>query len=150
MQVHEIKKANPNKRKKKIGRGGARGTYSGKGIKGQKSRAGAKIRPHMRDVIKKIPKKRGYKFASIQVKPLVVNLAQLEQEFKNGDEITPKILVSRGLVNAKKGDTIRVKILGNGTLTKNLTVVGCDVSKTVEEAIKKNGGTITNKERTKK
>lgn len=61
MQLHQIKKTKSSKKKKRIGRGGKKGTYCGKGIKGQKSRAGAKIRPEIRDFIKKIPKVRGYK-----------------------------------------------------------------------------------------
>jgi large subunit ribosomal protein L15 len=63
MQIHDIKPDNKIKSKKRIGRGGKKGTYSGKGVKGQKSRAGAKIRPEIRDFIKKIPKLRGYKFS---------------------------------------------------------------------------------------
>ncbi|HOK35099.1 MAG TPA: hypothetical protein PLL80_00755 [Candidatus Pacearchaeota archaeon] len=59
MQLHQIQPTHKPKDKKRIGRGGKRGTYSGKGIKGQTSRAGAKIRPEIRDFIKKIPKKRG-------------------------------------------------------------------------------------------
>lgn len=62
MQLHEIKKPENIKDKKRIGRGGKRGTYCGRGIKGQKARAGAKIRPALRDLIKKIPKIRGYRF----------------------------------------------------------------------------------------
>jgi large subunit ribosomal protein L15 len=59
MQLHEIQPCQKQKTKKRIGRGGKRGTYSGKGMKGQKSRAGAKIRPEVRDLIKKTPKLRG-------------------------------------------------------------------------------------------
>jgi len=60
MQLHQIK-SSKKRLKKRIGRGGKKGTYCGKGMKGQKSRAGAKIRPELRDFIKKIPKVRGYK-----------------------------------------------------------------------------------------
>jgi large subunit ribosomal protein L15 len=60
MQLHQIK-SSKKRPKKRIGRGGKKGTYCGKGMKGQKSRAGAKIRPELRDFIKKIPKTRGYK-----------------------------------------------------------------------------------------
>lgn len=62
MQLYQIKSSTKNKKKKRIGRGGKKGTYSGKGKKGQRSRAGAKIRPELRDLVKKIPKLRGYKF----------------------------------------------------------------------------------------
>ncbi|PIR97790.1 MAG: hypothetical protein COT89_02670 [Candidatus Colwellbacteria bacterium CG10_big_fil_rev_8_21_14_0_10_42_22] len=61
MNLHEISPIHKNKSKKRIGRGGKRGTYSGKGMKGQKSRAGHKIRPASRDLIQQIPKLRGSK-----------------------------------------------------------------------------------------
>ena len=59
MQLHEIQPNQKNESRKRIGRGGKRGTYSGKGIKGQKSRAGKKIRPAIRDLIQRTPKLRG-------------------------------------------------------------------------------------------
>jgi len=62
MQLHQVKPSHKTKTKKRVGRGGKKGTYSGRGIKGQKARAGAKLKPAIRDLIKKIPKLRGYKF----------------------------------------------------------------------------------------
>ena len=62
MQLHQIKPLNKRKSKRRVGRGGKRGTYCGRGMKGQRARAGAKIRPEIRDLIKKIPKIRGYRF----------------------------------------------------------------------------------------
>jgi len=59
MQLHELKHSNSNNSKKRVGRGGARGSYSGKGMKGQKSRAGKKIRPAIRDLMQRTPKRRG-------------------------------------------------------------------------------------------
>ncbi|MBU2101416.1 hypothetical protein KKH05_01725 [Patescibacteria group bacterium] len=61
MNLHDISPINKNKKKKRIGRGGKRGTFSGRGIKGQKSRAGRKIRPASRDLIQQLPKLRGSK-----------------------------------------------------------------------------------------
>ena len=58
MQIHQIIPKTKSKKGKYIGRGGKRGTYSGRGIKGQKARAGRKMRPEIRDMIKKLPKKR--------------------------------------------------------------------------------------------
>lgn len=57
MQIHQIKPKIRKEPKKRVGRGGKRGTYSGRGSKGQKARAGHRIRPYLRDVIKKLPKK---------------------------------------------------------------------------------------------
>ena len=61
MMLHEIQSTDAKKSKKRIGRGGKRGTYSGKGVKGQKSRAGSKIRPAIRDIMNQTPKLRGVK-----------------------------------------------------------------------------------------
>jgi len=109
-----------------VGRGGKRGTYSGKGMKGQKSRAGRRIRPQARDMIKKLHKKRGYFFNSIQKKPQVVNLEDLEKKFSAQDgkdvvHITPKLLVELGLVRAKGNKIPKIKILGKGKLRTKLS-----------------------------
>ncbi len=61
MQLHELRPQYKNKDKKRIGRGGGRGNYSGRGQKGQRSRAGHKIRPAIRDLIRRLPKLRGFK-----------------------------------------------------------------------------------------
>ena len=60
MRLHELKPFHPNKSHKRVGRGGKRGTTSGHGTKGQKSRAGHKIRPAERDLIQRLPKLRGF------------------------------------------------------------------------------------------
>jgi large subunit ribosomal protein L15 len=62
MQLHEIKPTHKLKKRKRVGRGGKRGTYSGRGQKGQLSRAGRKLKPLIREIIKRYPKLRGYKF----------------------------------------------------------------------------------------
>ena len=77
MQIHSIKREHPNKKARQVGRGGTRGKTSGRGGKGQTARAGNKRRPQLRDIIKKLPKLRGYRFNSIQTKPRPVNLESL-------------------------------------------------------------------------
>ena len=62
MQLHDLKPNYKSKEKKRVGRGGKKGTYSGKGMKGQKSRAGRKLEPPVRGLIKRYHKLRGYKF----------------------------------------------------------------------------------------
>lgn len=141
MQIHEIKPKHKRKKIKRVGRGATRGTYSGKGIKGQKARAGRKMRPEMRDIIKKIHKKRGYKFASIQKKPTVINVYELNV-FETGATITPKILVEKKLIQLKEGRLPKVKILGDGALNRSLSVSGCTVSASAKEKIEKAGGSI--------
>ncbi len=141
MQIHQVKPTIKKKAKKRIGRGGKRGTYSGRGSKGQKAH-GVRIRPYLRDIIKRLPKKRGYRFASIQEKPVVVNLKVLEKKFKEGEKITPKILVEKGIINLKKGRVPEVKLLGSGNITKKLLVSECQISAPAREKIKKAGGKV--------
>jgi len=136
MQLHEIKPIHKLKDKKRVGRGGKRGTYSGKGIKGQKSRAGKNIRPAWRDLLKQIPKLRGFKFKSIQTKPAVINLSDLEGNFKDGERVTPDILLLKRLIQKKGGKVPEVKILGNGNLTKKLLISECQMSASVREKLK--------------
>lgn len=136
MQLHQVKPIHKQKSKKRVGRGGKRGTYSGKGLKGQKSRAGRKMRPELRDYIKKIPKKRGYRFKSIQQKPEIVNLRDLEKFFIDGDLVNPETLLEKGLVDRIKGKVPEVKILGSGELKKKLKIENCLMSESVKKAIK--------------
>lgn len=136
MQLHQLKPKHKSKKRKRIGRGGKRGTYSGRGVKGQKARAGRGPRPALRDIIKKIPKKRGYRFKSIKTKPQIINLKDLEKHFKSNEKVTPETLLEKGLVGKVKGKMPQVKILGQGKLTKKLEVEGCSVSKTAEKTLK--------------
>ncbi len=142
MQIHQLQRNIPNKKSRRVGRGGKRGKTSGRGTKGQKARAGGKMRPEMRDIIKRLPKLRGYRFASIQEKPVVVNMGALEGHFTNGEAATPAILVQKGIVKKKKGRIPQIKLLGNGAFTKKITVSGCLFSSSAKEKIEKSGGSI--------
>ena len=137
MQLHELKPGHKSKKIKRIGRGGKRGTYSGRGIKGQKSRAGHKIRPEIRDFIKKTPKRRGYKFKSIKEKPQIINLRDLEKNFGANEKVAPETLIEKGLIRRIKGRAPEIKILGGGKLTKKITIEGCKLSKSAEKILKK-------------
>ena len=64
MQIHNLKRQHKNKRDRLVGRGGKHAKTSGRGGKGQTARAGNKRRPELRDIIKKLPKNRGYQFKS--------------------------------------------------------------------------------------
>ncbi len=138
MQLHELKRATPQKKVKRVGRGGVRGKTSGRGTKGQKARAGHSIMPAIREQLKKLPKRRGYNFKSIKDKPAVINIAHLEKFFSSGDAVNPKVLVERGAV--KEG--IKIKILGDGDITKKLVISGCLVSGSARAKIEKAGGSI--------
>lgn len=142
MQTHQIKRNNPLKKSRQIARGGKRGKQAGRGGKGQTARAGAKLRPVMRDTIKKLPKLRGHginrshtvvyrdpkRFAS-------VNLGQLNV-FENGEVVNPTSLLAKGLIELRHGKLPKVKILARGEITKKIKVENCTLSKTAEEKIK--------------
>ena len=66
MQINNLKRVHKNKKDRLVGRGGKHAKTSGRGGKGQTARAGNKRRPELRDIIKKLPKNRGYQFKSIQ------------------------------------------------------------------------------------
>jgi large subunit ribosomal protein L15 len=136
MQLHQVKPKNINKNKKRVGRGGKRGTYSGKGMKGQLARAGRKLRPEIRDFVKKIPKKRGYDFKSFQIKPQVVNLQDLDKKYNDGETVTPETLIEKGLIVKVNMRIPEVKILGQGKLTRKLKVENCKMSESVKKALK--------------
>lgn len=142
MQLHEIKPIHKLKKPKRIGRGGKRGTYSGRGIKGQKSRSGQRLKPEIREVIKRYPKLRGYRFKPWKVRPAIVNIEILEKKFKTGEQVSPKILLEKKLIRRIKGKMPKVKILGKGELAKKLIISDCQISKSAKEKIKKAGGTI--------
>ena len=134
MQLHQIKPIHKLKKRKRISRGGKRGGYSGRGIKGQKSRAGAGIRPAIRDMMMKLPKQRGrakHAFKSLYEKPAILNLVDVNKRFKEGDIVSPKTL-----------NLSQVKILGKGEINKKLHFQNILFSKSASEKIKKAGGTI--------
>lgn len=138
MQFHRLTEGKKNRKSRRVGRGGKRGTYSGRGIKGQKARAGAKIRPAERDILKKIPKLRGYKFKSFSIKPTIVNLDDIVRKFNNGDMVSPASLLGAGLIAKIKGRMPEVKILGRGgELKKEFIFRDVQFSKSVAEKIKK-------------
>lgn len=142
MQLHNIQRRHANKRARQIGRGGKRGKTSGRGTKGQKARAGGKIRPIMRDIIKKLPKRRGYRFQSYKVKPVTINLSTLEKAFPQNGIVTPATLLSKGLISMSKGRYPRVKILSRGEIGKKIKVSGCMLSLAAKEKITKAGGSV--------
>jgi large subunit ribosomal protein L15 len=109
------------KKKKRIGRGGKKGNYSGRGIKGQKARAGRKIRPAERDIILKLPKLRGIKFKPLKEKPYVVNLEDISEKFNENEVVNKETLVQKKVLKIRKSDkNPKIKILARGKLDKKL------------------------------
>ena len=142
MQIHNLKRTHKNKRDRLVGRGGKHAKTSGRGGKGQTARAGNKKRPEMRDIIKKLPKLRGYKFNSTRDKHAVVNLGALEA-LQAGSTVTPELLLEHKLIRRNGGKIPRVKILGLGDINVKVTFTGVLVSKEAKAKIEKAGGTIS-------
>lgn len=143
MKLNQLKSPRGSrKRPKRVGRGrsSGHGKTSTRGHKGQKARSGGGVRPGFEGgqmpLSRRIPK-RG--FVNIFRKEYtILNVGDLEQRFEAGDEITPKVLVKKGLI----GKRDRVKILGEGKLTKGLKVKAHAFSKKAGERIKEAGGEI--------
>ncbi|PIR89348.1 MAG: 50S ribosomal protein L15 [Candidatus Harrisonbacteria bacterium CG10_big_fil_rev_8_21_14_0_10_40_38] len=143
MQLHELKLNKPLKKTKpRVGRGGKRGTTAGRGTKGQKSRAGHRMRPMYRDLIQRLPKLRGVKNPSVKakrgLKPTEINVDKLSKVIK-GNEVNPKTLVEARVI---KKTSQPVKILGTGEVSRAFEVEGVSVSKTAREKIEAKGGKI--------
>lgn len=122
MQIHQLKLKRKKKRKT-IGRGGKRGTYSGKGNKGQKARSGGNVDPLFEggrsSLVERLKKVRGFK--SLRSKKNNINLNDLERNFKDGENVDIKSLIEKGLfsnIETRNG----VKILGTGKLSRKITV----------------------------
>lgn len=143
MKMHELGPAyGATTKRKVVGRGIGSGTgkTAGKGQKGQKARTGGKIRRGFEGgqtpLYRRIPK-RGFNnyFAKEYA---IINVSDLEV-FDNNTTVDSKVLIEKGLINKELDG---VKVLGNGTLTKKLTVVATKFSKSAEEKIQAVGGKI--------
>ena len=140
MKLDELTPAQSTKSRTRVGRGigSGLGKTSGRGHKGQKARSGGGVRRGFEGgqtpLYRRLPK-RG--FTNINRKEYaIVNLETLNK-FEDGTEITPELLKDMGLV---KKQLDGIKVLGNGELTKKLTVKASMFSKTAKEKIEKNGG----------
>lgn len=156
MQIHQITKPQ-QKTKKRVGRGGKRGTYSGRGVKGQRARAGSRIRPQIRDYFEKMPKVRGMtrkpgqhdnvgsKFnrpTKTKAPLFVLDIMVLNEAVQDGDIIDIKYLLNKELVRPYKGHFPRVKLLGKGNFTKKITIRGILISESARKQIEASGGTV--------
>lgn len=143
MQLHNLKRSATSKTKKRVGRGGKRGKTSGRGTKGQKARSGHRIRPEARDIIKKIPKRRGHgkhraeSVNNSRILPVIVNFSLIEKHYAAGDTVSPATLVEKRLIRKRVGKLPKVKILGGGELTKKLTFEGVMMSGKAEKRVSK-------------
>lgn len=127
--------------KKRVGRGlGSKGSYSGRGVKGQRARSGGRAGLKLkgiREIMLSTPKNRG--FRSPKTKPLVVNIKDLAKHFSNNAKVNPKLLQQKGLVSEISSG---VKVLGTGDIGIALIVEGCLISEAAKQKIEKAGGKI--------
>ena len=134
------------KRLQRIGRSGKRGSYSGRGVKGQKSRSGHRIRPAERDIILKIPKMRGFRNKAKADTAVVFNVGQLSEKLKSHATAGVPLEVSYALLKAarllKKDYKRPVKILGAGEIAFPIAIKGFEVSSSAKEKIEKAGGKV--------
>ena len=102
MQIHNLKREHKNKKDRMVGRGGKHAKTSGRGGKGQTARAGNKRRPELRDIIKKLPKLRGYKFNSFR-KDILVKRKKTKKEGKEESfkDIRKRLSVKGGKIVIK-------------------------------------------------
>lgn len=138
MQLHQLKPVHKNKNKKRVGRSGVHGHYCCQGVKGKRK----KLRPIIRELVKRFGKLRGYKSKSFVKKPLTLNLDILDKKFNSGEKISPQILIDKKLIRRIKGEVPKVKILAKGEIKKPLMFENCLISKSAKEKIEKAGGEI--------
>lgn len=132
------------KARKRRGRGGSRGGTSGRGNKGQKARTGHHKTPvrfegGQMPLSRRLPK-RGFNNTRFVDEIAIVNLADLERLFDHGQEVTKEILFAKGFLTGDK--KVGLKVLGKGTLSKQLKVVADSASKGAIAAIEQNKGTV--------
>ena len=137
MKLHQL----TNKYRKssvRVGRGegSGHGKTSGRGSKGQKARSGFNIPRRFEggqsSIIQRSPKRGGFK--SRNIKPIVVNLSVIEKNFKENEIVSPETLFKKNII---KDLVAKVKILGNGKLTKKIKFENCLMSKTVKTVVEK-------------
>jgi large subunit ribosomal protein L15 len=143
MRLHNLIKSGGRKDRKRIGRGegSGRGKTSGRGHKGQRSRSGFSLRPGFESghvpLYRKLPK-RGFSNYNFRTEYSIVNVGDLEKV--GSDSIDREALVQAGLV---RSSSKLIKILGEGDVTKALSVTADKFSSSAREKIEKAGGTVT-------
>jgi len=142
MKLHSIEQpVGAVRSAKRVGRGTASGNgkTAGKGHKGQNARSGGGVRPGFEGgqlpLFRRLPK-RGFSNAPFKVEYAAINVSDLDK-FEDGAVVTPELLKEMGIV---KKQLAGIKVLGNGELTKKLTVKASKFSATAVEKIEKMGG----------
>ena len=134
-----------NKKKRIVGRGSSsgRGTTAGRGNKGQQSRSGGKVyigfEGGQMPLFRRIAQ-RGFSNYPFKKEFDIVNLCDIELKYADGETVNKETLAAKGLV---RKSAVLIKVLGNGDLTKKVTVAVDKVSASAKEKIEKVGGTVT-------
>jgi large subunit ribosomal protein L15 len=135
-------------RKMRVGRGGKRGKTAGRGTKGQSARAGNKKRPEMRDIIKRLPKRRGYGknrakgVIGTYTKSVAIPVGRIDNLFAVGAEVNPTTLAALGLAKGRGARFPQIKIVSGGDITKKFAFTGVSVSASAKVLIEKAGGSV--------
>ena len=140
MKLNELETLKKNRKRKGRGPGSGNGKTSGKGHKGQNARSGGGVRPGFEGgqlPLYRRLSKRGFNNYNFRTVYATVNVGDLER-FDEGTEVTKELLIETGLV---KKELDGIKVLGNGELTKKLTVKADKFSSSAKEKIENVGGT---------
>lgn len=143
MKLNELKPVVPKKARKRVGRGESSGLgkTAGKGSNGQNSRAGGGVKKYFEGgqmpLYRRVPK-RGFSNYPFKKEYAIINLDDLNR-FEDGTLVTPELLIETGLLKKLLSG---VKVLGNGTLEKKVSVKAHKVSESAKAAIEANGGSV--------
>ncbi|MBT4384776.1 50S ribosomal protein L15 [Candidatus Peregrinibacteria bacterium] len=142
MKQHTLKPAaGSTKARRRVGRGGNHGTYSGRGMNGQNARSGGGVRPGFEGgqtpLLRRIPKLKGFKNPN-RVNYFALNVGKLEAVFEDGANVDAATLIEKGLL--KKA--IPLKLLGTGEIKKKLNITVNLASKSAVKKVEKAGGTV--------
>jgi large subunit ribosomal protein L15 len=144
MKLHELQPKQAKKSKLRKGQGnGGKGTFAGRGCKGQNSRAGGGVRLGFEGgqtpLIQRMPKKRGFRSPNrIEAQP--INVEVLELHYKDGEKVSLETLLEKKVINKNNS---KVKILGEGELTKKLEISAeLLISKVAKAIVEKAGGKV--------
>ena len=143
LRLHTIKPAKgATKKRKRVGRGNAsgHGTYSTRGLKGQRSRSGGKSGLKLRGFranLQNAPKLRG--FNSPKPAKAELKLSDIQTHFNDGDVVSPETVKEKKIIKSSKSG---IKVLGNGNLTKKVTIKGCYISASAAEKVQAAGGKV--------
>lgn len=137
-----------NKKRKIVGRGSSSGlgTTAGKGNKGAQSRSGSPL-PYVGFEGGQMPlyrriAQRGFSNYPFKAEFDVVNIADIEAKYADGETVSKETLVAKKLIKANKSKKLLIKLLGNGNITKKVTVSVDKVSKSAKEKVEKAGGSV--------